>query len=105
MSSPSSGVRRGRPVALSRVSALGSPRPFALIAGFLATFAVSGLAIRYGWALPGFRESATRERNSNESYRAVTSRRSRRDNAVSHGDADLVGLDAPLVFQLRITSV
>ena len=50
------------------LSALGSPRPFAMVAGFLVTFVVRGLAIRYGWALPGFRESATRERwrNSKE---------------------------------------
>jgi uncharacterized membrane protein YeiH len=33
-----------------------------MIAGFLVTFTVRGLAIKYGWALPVFRESRKRER-------------------------------------------
>jgi hypothetical protein len=34
--------------------------------GFLVTFIVRGLAIKFGWSLPVFRESATRERWKNE---------------------------------------
>jgi uncharacterized membrane protein YeiH len=34
----------------------------AMIAGFLVTFAVRGLAIHFGWSLPVFRESTKRER-------------------------------------------
>jgi uncharacterized membrane protein YeiH len=34
----------------------------AMIAGFLMTFSVRSLAIKLGWSLPVFRESATRER-------------------------------------------
>jgi uncharacterized membrane protein YeiH len=34
----------------------------AMLAGFLVTFAVRGLAIRFGWSLPVFRPSAKRER-------------------------------------------
>src|SRR6187455_2843646 len=34
----------------------------AMIAGFLVTFGVRGLAIKYGWSLPVFRESTKRER-------------------------------------------
>ena len=34
----------------------------AMIAGFLVTFTVRGLAIKYGWSLPVFRESTKRER-------------------------------------------
>ena len=33
-----------------------------MIAGFVVTFGVRGLAITYGWSLPIFRESVTRER-------------------------------------------
>jgi hypothetical protein len=32
-----------------------------MTAGFLVTFSVRGLAIKLGWSLPVFRESATRE--------------------------------------------
>jgi uncharacterized membrane protein YeiH len=42
--------------------ALEPPRLPAMIAGFVVTFGVRGLAIRYGWSLPVFRESATRGR-------------------------------------------
>jgi uncharacterized membrane protein YeiH len=42
--------------------ALGAGRPASMIAGFLATFAVRGLAITLGWSLPVFRASAARER-------------------------------------------
>ena len=41
---------------------LGLARLAAMTAGFLVTFGVRGLAIKYGWSLPVFRESATRER-------------------------------------------
>jgi len=34
----------------------------AMIVGFVVTFAVRGLAIRFGWSLPVFRESVTRGR-------------------------------------------
>ena len=44
------------------INALGPGRLSAMIAGFLVTFGVRGLAIKYGWSLPVFRESATRER-------------------------------------------
>lgn len=47
------------------LNARGSSRPAAMIAGFLVTFAVRGLAIQYGWSLPVFRESTTRERWNN----------------------------------------
>ena len=40
----------------------GLDRPAAMLAGSLVTFIVRGLAIRFGWSLPVFRESATRER-------------------------------------------
>jgi uncharacterized membrane protein YeiH len=42
--------------------AAGPGRVFAMIVGFLVTFGVRGLAIRYGWSLPIFRGSTTRER-------------------------------------------
>ena len=41
---------------------LGVGRFTAMIAGFLVTFIVRGLAIRLGWSLPVFRASAKRER-------------------------------------------
>ena len=44
------------------LNALGSGRSSAMIAGFLVTFGVRGLAIKFGWSLPVFRESVTRER-------------------------------------------
>ena len=44
------------------LNALSSGRPIAMIAGFLVTFVVRGLAITFGWSLPVFRESVTRER-------------------------------------------
>jgi uncharacterized membrane protein YeiH len=48
--------------AYTALNALGSGRPAAMIAGFLVTFVVRGMAITYGWSLPIFRESATAER-------------------------------------------
>jgi uncharacterized membrane protein YeiH len=48
------------------LDASGVNRLTAMIGGFLATFGVRGLAIRFGWSLPVFRESATRERWRNE---------------------------------------
>jgi uncharacterized membrane protein YeiH len=44
------------------LNAVGSGRPIAMTAGFLATFAVRGAAITFGWSLPVFRGSVTRER-------------------------------------------
>jgi uncharacterized membrane protein YeiH len=44
------------------LNALGPGRLVAMIAGFLVTFGVRGFAIEYGWSLPIFRESVTRER-------------------------------------------
>lgn len=41
---------------------LGVGRVTAMTAGFLVTFTVRGLAIKFGWSLPAFRESAKRER-------------------------------------------
>jgi uncharacterized membrane protein YeiH len=41
---------------------LGVGRLAAMVAGFLVTFAVRGLAIKFGWSLPVFRESTKRER-------------------------------------------
>ena len=41
-------------------------RQAAMIAGFLVTFSVRGLAIKRGWSLPVFRASATREHRKNE---------------------------------------
>lgn len=43
------------------LSGLGLDRLAAMIAGFLVTFSVRGLAIRFGWSLPVFRESTNRE--------------------------------------------
>ena len=45
---------------------VGVDRSAAMLAGFLVTFIVRGLAIRFGWSLPVFRESATRERWSSD---------------------------------------
>jgi len=47
------------------LNALGPSDPAAMSGGFLVTFGVRGLAIRYGWSLPVFLESATRERCNN----------------------------------------
>jgi uncharacterized membrane protein YeiH len=41
---------------------LGVGRLAAMFTGFVVTFAVRGLAIRFGWSLPVFRESKKRER-------------------------------------------
>jgi uncharacterized membrane protein YeiH len=37
-------------------------RLMAMVAGFLVTFGVRGLAIAFGWSLPVFRPSTRRER-------------------------------------------
>ena len=42
--------------------AIGVDRPAGMIAGFLVTFTVRGLAIKRGWSLPAFRESTKQER-------------------------------------------
>ena len=44
------------------LNGLGIERLTAVLAAFLVTFCVRSLAIRYGWSLPVFRESAKRER-------------------------------------------
>jgi len=44
------------------LSAFGAERLPAMGAGFLVTFGVRGLAIRFGWSLPAFRGSVTRGR-------------------------------------------
>ena len=44
------------------LNALEVGRFSAMVAGFLVTFTVRGCAIKYGWSLPVFRESAKRER-------------------------------------------
>jgi uncharacterized membrane protein YeiH len=44
------------------LDALGAGRATAMIAGFLVTFVLRGLAITFGWSLPVFRQSAARER-------------------------------------------
>ena len=44
------------------LNSLGVGRFAAMIAGFLVTFAVRSLAIKFGWSLPVFRESTKRER-------------------------------------------
>jgi uncharacterized membrane protein YeiH len=44
------------------ISGLGIDRVTGMIAAFAVTFAVRGLAIRFGWSLPVFRESTKRER-------------------------------------------
>lgn len=43
-------------------SGLGLDRVVAMMAGFAVTFGVRGLAIRFGWSLPVFRESTKGER-------------------------------------------
>ena len=48
------------------LNALGVDRLMAMIAGFLVTFSVRGLAIKYGWSLPVFRQSTRRERWSHD---------------------------------------
>lgn len=44
------------------LNGLGIGRLVAMLAGFGVTFTVRGLAIRFGWSLPVFRESTKRER-------------------------------------------
>jgi uncharacterized membrane protein YeiH len=44
------------------LNAFGAERLSAMIAGFVVTVVVRGLAIRFGWSMPVFRESATRGR-------------------------------------------
>ena len=43
-------------------NALGVNRPAGMIAGFAVAFTLRGLAIKYGWSLPVYRESTKRER-------------------------------------------
>lgn len=48
------------------LNGLGLDRASAMAGGFLVTFGVRGLAIRFGWSLPVFRGSAARERWTTE---------------------------------------
>jgi len=48
--------------AYAGLSGLGVGRLEAMILSFVVTFSVRGLAIRFGWSLPVFRESTRRER-------------------------------------------
>ena len=48
------------------LNGIGAGRSTAMIAGFLVTFGVRSLAIKYGWSLPVFRESTKRERWSTD---------------------------------------
>lgn len=47
--------------AYAGLNALGVDRLTSMTTGFLVTFVVRGLAIRFGWSLPIFRGSATRD--------------------------------------------
>ena len=47
-------------------SGLGLDRMAAMIAGFVVTFTVRGMAIRFGWSLPVFRERRSGERWKSE---------------------------------------
>ena len=44
------------------LNSLGIGRLTAMVVAFFVTFTVRGLAIRYGWSLPGFRDPTKRER-------------------------------------------
>lgn len=44
------------------LNAAGIDRSSAMTAGFLVTFVVRGLAIRFGWSVPVFRDTPKRER-------------------------------------------
>jgi uncharacterized membrane protein YeiH len=44
------------------LNSLGIGRLTAMVVAFCVTFTVRGLAIRYGWSLPGFRDPTKRER-------------------------------------------
>jgi uncharacterized membrane protein YeiH len=48
------------------LNGLNADRVTAMVAGFLVTFIVRGLAIRFGWSLPVFRGSTRRERWKSE---------------------------------------
>jgi uncharacterized membrane protein YeiH len=47
------------------LNALGVERQVAMVTGFLVTFGVRGLAIKFNWSLPVFRNSATQGRWNN----------------------------------------
>jgi len=48
------------------LSGFGVDRSAAMVAAFLVTFCVRGLAITFGWSLPVFRQSVTQGRWRNE---------------------------------------
>jgi uncharacterized membrane protein YeiH len=48
--------------AYAALNSVGAGRSAAMTAGFLVTFGVRGLAIRFGWSVPVFRGSVTRGR-------------------------------------------
>ena len=54
------------------LNGLGVGRFAAMIAGFLVTFTVRGLAIKFGWSLPVFRETTKRERWKSDRKDSVT---------------------------------
>lgn len=56
--------------------ALGLDRRSAMVAGFLVTFVVRGLAIRYGWSLPAYGALAAREGWSHERHASKSHERS-----------------------------
>lgn len=55
------------------LTALGVDRLAAMTTGFVVTFIVRGMAIRFGWSLPVFRQSTTLERWTNDRKSAASS--------------------------------
>jgi uncharacterized membrane protein YeiH len=56
------------------LNGVGASRLAAMTAGFLLTFTLRGLAIKFGWSLPAFRETTRRERWKRESDEAARDR-------------------------------
>jgi len=54
------------------LNGFGVERLAAMIAAFFVTFSIRGLAIRFGWSLPVFRQAETRERWKNERKNSAT---------------------------------
>jgi uncharacterized membrane protein YeiH len=52
--------------AFTALSAYGASRIAAMSAGFLVTFAIRALAIRYGWSLPVFRDPRERRTEASD---------------------------------------
>ena len=68
------------------LNGLGLARLTSMTAGFLVTFGVRGLAIKFGWSLPVFRESATRERWKNVRRDSASGRPVTRQAAADRSD-------------------